>query len=102
MVSVRADIDFQKVYGVSEVMENMEAELKNYMEEDELKRILKKDNRATHIIASQSEDLKRLRHLNLIGDFRHIDMQKTLDKLYAQQGKSERIKTFPIRVNSPL
>jgi putative membrane protein len=36
-----------------------------------------------------------LRHLNLIEDFRHIDMQNLLDQLYAQQGKSERIKNFP-------
>jgi ion channel-forming bestrophin family protein len=95
MVNVKADIKFQRNYEVSEISGNMEEELRNFLEEKELKSILSKDNRATHIIASQSEELKRLRHLNLIEDFRHIDMQNMLDKLYAQQGKSERIKNFP-------
>ena len=95
MVNVKADIDFQKSYEVSEISGNLEAELRKFLEESELKDILSKDNRATHIIASQSEKLKQLRHLNLIEDFPHIDMQKMLDKLYAQQGKSKRIKNFP-------
>ena len=95
MVNVCADIHYQKNYEIQEVIGNLEAELRNFLEEGELKKILSKDNRATHIVASQSEELKRLRHLNLIDDFRHIDMQNLLDKLYEQQGKSERIKNFP-------
>lgn len=95
MVNVRADINFQKTYHIQEMTGNLETELKNFLEDDELKHVLSKENRATHIIASQSEELKRLRHLNLIEDFRHIDLQNMLDKLFAQQGKSERIKNFP-------
>jgi putative membrane protein len=95
MVNVCADIHYQRNYEIQEVIGNLEAELRNFLEEGELKKILSKDNRATHIVASQSEELKRLRHLNLIDDFRHIDMQNLLDKLYEQQGKSERIKNFP-------
>ncbi len=95
MVNVCADIHYQRSYEIQEVTGNLEAELRNFLEEGELKKILSKDNRATHIVASQSEELKRLRHLNLIEDFRHIDMQNLLDKLYEQQGKSERIKNFP-------
>ena len=95
MVNVCADIHYQRNYEIQEITGNLEAELSNFLEEGELKKILSKDNRATHIVASQSEELKRLRHLNLIEDFRHIDMQNLLDQLYAQQGKSERIKNFP-------
>jgi ion channel-forming bestrophin family protein len=95
MVNVCADIHYQRNYEVQEITGNLEAELKKFLEEGELKNILSKDNRATHIVASQSEELKRLRHLNLIEDFRHIDMQNLLDQLYTQQGKSERIKNFP-------
>jgi putative membrane protein len=95
MVNVCADIHYQRNYEIQEITGNLEAELSNFLEEGELKKILSKDNRATHIVASQSEELKRLRHLKLIEDFRHIDMQNLLDQLYAQQGKSERIKNFP-------
>ena len=95
MVNVCADIHYQRNYEVLEITGDLEAELRDYLEESELKNILSKDNRATHIIASQSEELKRLRHLNLIEDFRHIDLQNMLDQLYVQQGKSERIKNFP-------
>ena len=53
-------------------------------------------NMATQLIRQQGEDLRFLREkLGLIGDFRHIDMMKSLEEFYNLQGKCERIKNTP-------
>lgn len=53
-------------------------------------------NTATQIIDQQSQDLKNLRKLNLIDDFRHMELQELLNDFYTHQGKCERIKKFPL------
>ncbi len=76
-----------------EVTEN---ELKMFLPEDELERLINYQNTATQIIDQQSQDLKKLRSLHLIDDFRHIDLQHILNDFYTYQGQCERIKKFPL------
>ncbi len=73
-----------------------EEELKCFLPPDELNRLIEYKNTATQIIDQQSQDLKNLRKLDLIDDFRHMELQKLLNDLYTHQGKCERIKSFPL------
>lgn len=82
-------------FHVSEHNNDLEAQLLHYLPADEVKEIMQKTNRATHIISLQSDSLKQLLEKGLIEDFRHMELQKLLVEFYNQQGVSERIKNFP-------
>lgn len=69
--------------------------LKDYLSKDELEYILKKDNRAAHIVSLQSRHLLKLKRRGLIDDFRHMELGSKLSEIYELQGKSERIKNYP-------
>lgn len=71
-------------------------ELEYFLNHEEYQRIINYRNSATQLIDQQSQDLKKLRELNLIDDFRHMELQKILNDLYTHQGKAERIKKFPL------
>ena len=76
--------------------EDPEAELKNFLADDEVKYILSKKNGCTQLIHKQTEDLRELKAMGLIDDFRHMEMQGMLTEFYTLQGKCERIKNFPL------
>jgi putative membrane protein len=71
-------------------------ELEHFLNKEEYQRIINYRNSATQLIDQQSQDLKQLRELKLIDDFRHMELQKILNDLYTHQGKAERIKKFPL------
>lgn len=73
----------------------LEEELGKWLSKEELAALDTKSNRATQILANQSLALKRLREGGLIDDFRHMELQKFVNAMYDEQGKSERIKNFP-------
>lgn len=71
-------------------------ELEFFLNKDEYQRIINYRNSATQLIDQQAQDLKKLRDLHLIDDFRHMELQKILNDFYTHQGKAERIKKFPL------
>ena len=71
-------------------------ELNKLLPADEYERLINYKNTATQIIDQQAADLASLRKLDLIDDFRHMEMQKVLYDFYVHQGKAERIKKFPL------
>ena len=73
-----------------------ETNLRQFLPEDEYGRLINYKNTATQIIDQQSQDLKELRKLDLIDDFRHMELQKLLADFYTFQGQCERIKKFPL------
>jgi putative membrane protein len=73
-----------------------EKELEAYLPKVEVTRLINFKNTATQIIDQQSQDLQHLRKLDLIDDFRHMELQKLLNDFYTHQGKCERIKKFPL------
>jgi putative membrane protein len=73
-----------------------EKELEEYLPPEEVTRLINFKNTATQIIDQQSQDLQHLRKLDLIDDFRHMELQKLLNDFYTHQGKCERIKKFPL------
>ena len=84
-------------YGLGEEGENKIANgVQEFLSERERQQLANYKNKATQIIDLQSQDLQQLRSLNLIDDFRHMELQKILNDFYTHQGKAERIKKFPL------
>ncbi|MCG3164834.1 MAG: hypothetical protein POELPBGB_00593 [Bacteroidia bacterium] len=85
------------LYGVGlDIDQETAEELNLCLMKEELAKMLKYQNTATQLIDSQSQDLKELRKLNLIDDFRHMELQKIMNEFYTHQGMCERIKKFPL------
>lgn len=84
-----------KWFSIHEHKNELITDLKEFLNEEECKKVFSKSNKASHIITMQSKLLKELLEKGLIEDFRHMEMEKLLVEFYNQQGVSERIKNFP-------
>lgn len=82
-------------FRVEEQDNKMSDALKAHLSEVEYNQVMASSNKATQILALQSEHLKDLLLQGLIEDFRHMELEKLLVEFYNQQGASERIKNFP-------
>ena len=69
--------------------------LRTYVTADEAERLLRKGNRSSHLLSTQSKQLMQLRKDGHLDHFRHLEMQRLITEFYTLQGKSERIKNFP-------
>jgi len=86
-----------KTYGVGLIDDGeINDVLGQFLDGTEKDELVNYRNTATQIIDRQSEDLADLRKRNLIDDFRHMELQNTLNDFYVHQGKAERIKKFPL------
>lgn len=86
-----------KTYGIGLLDDDITIkELDRFLGKEEHQRLMNYKNTATQIIDQQAQDLKHLRQLHLIDDFRHMELQKILYDFYVHQGKAERIKKFPL------
>src|SRR5690606_11456939 len=91
---------YRRSFGLGLIQEELEkVDIAHYLEPEELKTLQKASNMATQIIKNQARDLAHLREVNLIDDFRHMEMTELLGKFYTLQGKNERIKKFPLPRN---
>lgn len=84
-----------KWFVVEEHTLKLEDALRPYLSAEEHARVMQSTNRATQIMALQSEHLQHLLEAGLIEDFRHMELQTILKDLLSHQGASERIKNFP-------
>jgi len=66
------------------------------LSEDDLRYLESAKNQATRLIDLQADELKSLRGKEVIEDFRHMELQKILTQFYTHQGKTERIKNYPL------
>lgn len=87
--------EYLKYYKVPEWESSLAEELKPFLSENERRYILSTKNRATQILAQQSEQLKELNKQRFITDYNYVALENILKDLYDQQGKCERIKNFP-------
>lgn len=84
-------------YGVGMFTDETEnSKFTKFLPSEEIERLSNYKNTATQIINEQSRDLTEARENNMIDDFRHMQMSKTLSDFYEHQGKCERIKKFPL------
>lgn len=66
-----------------------------YLLPDEYAAVMAASNKAAQVLALQSRHLAELLRAGWIEDFRHMELERVLAELLAQQGASERIKNFP-------
>ncbi|WP_299452448.1 bestrophin family protein [uncultured Microscilla sp.] len=71
-------------------------ELIHFISEEELKEINLKQNKPTQLNQLQGERLQYARSVGLIDDFRHMELDRSLNVMYDLQGKCERIKNTPL------
>ena len=72
------------------------SKISKLLSKEEYTRLNKSNNIATQIINEQSRDLKQLREIDIIDDFRHMKLVQNLQEFFTLQGKNERIKKFPL------
>lgn len=82
-------------YTVPEWESKADEELAKYLSPEELQYILGKKNKATQLMALQSETLAALRKEGRITDFQWMELQNSIIRFTDDQGKAERIKNFP-------
>lgn len=73
----------------------LEKDIQPYLSEEDLAYIKTKDNKQTAILYCQSHHLRRLKEKGYVWEFSFLELEGTLQELFALQGKSERIKNFP-------
>lgn len=87
--------EYSRFFTVDEKTNNLTDELQPLLTTQEHTYVLGKKNRATQIIALQSEHLKHLKQNGAVDALSYIELQNMLNNLLEQQGKCERIKNFP-------
>ena len=96
MTKMTADY-YRKNYGLGLLEEQTgQIALSDFLSQEEVDRLKKHKNTATHIINEQSKDLAKLKEVGLLDNFRHMELSKILKEFYNHQGKNERIKKFPL------
>lgn len=83
------------VYTIPERSETLEQAMQGLLSPEELTYLLGKKNRATQTLALQSQSINQLHKEGVLTDFQQLQLQRSIDNLYEQQGKAERIKNFP-------
>jgi len=78
-----------------EYIDKLDQELLHYLPKEEVAKLNNKANVATQIMRTQAERLQDLRNKAYFEDFRHMEFHHLVAEFYGDQGKSERIKTFP-------
>ncbi|MEM8507234.1 MAG: bestrophin family ion channel [Bacteroidota bacterium] len=66
-----------------------------YLTTTDFEYIMRKGNKASHLLSLQSKDIMQLREQQILDGFLHQQMQKMITEFYTLMGKSERIKNFP-------
>lgn len=89
------NIRYSRLYCIPEKEVSLETELAKYVSPEESKQILSAQNKAAHIMNTQSKALKELFDKEEMVVSQFIDMQKNLRDFLLLQGRSERIKDFP-------
>lgn len=73
-----------------------EAEAAPYLSKHELEWIAGKRNKATQLMDRQSQHLAQVRSRGFLNDLQHLELQRLITELLAEQGRSERIKNSPL------
>ena len=85
----------QKTFHVPEQNTPLADEIKKYLHEPELSKILATKNKAAQLLAVQGQTLKTLHTQGQLDVMKFIELERTLKDLTDAQGRSERIKNFP-------
>jgi len=87
--------EYQRKYRVPEWEGSMETELARLLDANEHAYILGRKNRATQLLALQSEDLRRSGEPGVAGEIKHLELVRLIAAFGEAQGKCERLKNYP-------
>ena len=87
--------EYGRFFAIPERETTLDAELQQYITDEERKYILATKNKATQIAGLQSKAAARLFAAQEIVVLQLVDMQRAIKDLYLQQSRAERIKDFP-------
>lgn len=85
----------EKLQDTFSIETDLEKSLSRYLDEKEVKEIVRCANPATQLLNNQGKRLAELRAANIIEELRLIEFQKQINQLLDDQGRNERIKNFP-------
>lgn len=91
----RHNVEYRKNYVVEEWDGKLDERLTALLGGEEAAAIATRKNRASQILARQSSELAELAAAGHLGEYRFVEMSRTLAALVENQGKCERIKNFP-------
>jgi ion channel-forming bestrophin family protein len=77
------------------IQEPLDAELRHFLNDEEVKLVITKSNAAAQLLKRQSSVLKQLHEDGFLSELKQIELEKLLAEFYNQQGACERIKNFP-------
>lgn len=89
------NIEYAQNYHTAEKTDKLEDVLAQYLSAEELAYILTKKNKATQIMALQSNHINKLATAGSFSDLQLQSLQAGIATFYDNQGKAERIKNFP-------
>jgi len=89
------NVEYSRNYHIAEKIDKLEEVLAKYLSADELSYVLTKKNKATQLMALQSNHINRLFASGNISDLQVQSLQNAISIFYDNQGKAERIKNFP-------
>lgn len=93
----RSDNWYRAYYQVIECgVEDRRDALVPFLDPDELDKTLAKNDPATHLLSLQSQRLRELHTRGLLDNLRHIQLEQMLVMFCTQQGRCERLKTYPL------
>ncbi|UOG73395.1 multidrug transporter [Hymenobacter tibetensis] len=90
-----ANVEYARNYRIAERETILAEELAPYLTPAEAAYVLGKKNRATHLLALQSQQLKELLDHDHLNNLLHLQLVPLLVNLYEQLGRCERLKNFP-------
>src|SRR5688572_14314639 len=73
-----------------------EADAAACLSREDLERLKDKHNAATQLLDMQSQHLAMLMAKGWIDDYKHVELQRFIKDMYAEQGATERIKNTPL------
>ena len=66
------------------------------LSQEDLAKLKNKHNAATQLLDMQSQHIASLKSKGWIDDYKHVELQRFITDLYAEQGATERIKNTPL------
>ena len=88
-------VEYRQYYSIPEWDGKLDSALQPLLESTELRYVLAKKNRATHLIHLQARDLRQQVEPGLVGEMQYLEIQRLLAAFLDAQGRCERIKNFP-------
>ena len=91
----RSNKELGKILRPPEWNSSVEEDMKSYLSDDDLKYVMRKNNKQTALLYLQSNHLKSLKEKGVVWEFSFLQTEGVLQELFTLQGQSERIKNFP-------